>query len=224
MQEAVSSVEKNVSSNVNKAWAEVSNKVSETVSNKVSETVSHKVSESVNESVQNKIKSSWSAVVGDNPTATVTHSPEETQKWIEHHSRKFAREIRREEIRAESRLNNLIIYGAPEDNKLNGKEKHENDKKMVDELLQTLEVDHKPENLYRIGDHRDNKDEEKDGKKQRILKVVFKSNEAVKNIMEMANKLAHAPENLKRLSLEYDMSFEERQILKKKLDEAREKN
>ena len=215
MQEAVSSVEKNVSSNVDKAWAEVSSKVSETVSNKVSETVSHKVSESVNESVENKIKSLWSAVVGDNPTATVTHSPEETQKWIEHHSRKFVREIRREKIRAESRLNNLIIYGAPEDNKLNGKENHENDKKMVDELLRTLEVDHKPENLYRIGDHRDSKDEDKDkkdGKKQRILKVVFKSNEAVTNIMERANKLAHAPENLKRLSLEYDMSLEERQI------------
>ncbi len=212
--------------------AQVGTKVSEIVANTMSSNVTKalsEVSDKVSETVGQQIKSTWSSVVGDNPTANVTHSPEETKAWITKHSRKMVREIKREEKAAETRLSNLVIYGAPEDKDASSERKRKNDKTLVDNLMNELGLNYSPEDMYRMGKHPEdgNKEQTPENQKKnqgRILKVVFKSNDVVQTILDHARKLAHAPEELKALSLDYDMSSEEREILKSKLNESRGKN
>ena len=71
------------------------------------------------------------------------------------------------------------------------------------------------------GSHKVNKEKNHSG---RILKVIFKTGGAIFSVMENARKLKDAADDLKCLSLEYDMSDDERDILKKKLKEARNMN
>ena len=71
------------------------------------------------------------------------------------------------------------------------------------------------------GSHEVNKEKDHSG---RILKVIFETGDAISSIMKNARKLKDAKDDLKCLSLEYDMSDDERDILKKKLKEARDMN
>ena len=71
------------------------------------------------------------------------------------------------------------------------------------------------------GSHKVNKEKNHSG---RILKVIFETGGAISSVMENARKLKDAADELKCLSLEYDMSDDEQDILKKKLKEACDMN
>ena len=199
--------------------------------------------EKTNENVS-EIKVMYSKAVGDNPNAKVTYSPEQTRDWITQTSKKVAREIKIEEKQNESRLNNIIILGAPEKENPDHANRKNGEKAFVEELLATLEINEVPEKMFRLGSYSkkgsttneaNNKPEQSDSENNsnqsnskssvgRPIKVVFKSQEVVDKIMENATKLASAPPHLKGLSIGYDMSTDERKVLKKKLSEAHEKN
>lgn len=192
--------------------------------------------ESVSSEINNKvteIKSMYSAAVGDNPNATVTYSPEQTQEWITKTSKKVAREIKLEEKKSESRQNNIVILGAQEKDIPDRTQRNTEDKALLEELFAKLEITDVPEKFHRVGAY-SNKNEQSQnnegspsGSKQtagRPIKVTFKSPEIVKLIMDNANKLASAPQHLKNLSIGYDLSVEERKVLKDKLNEAKDKN
>ena len=109
------------------------------------ETVSKEINSKVTE-----MKNLHSAAVGDNPNATVTYTPEQTQEWITKTSRKMAREIKIEEKRSESRLNNIMILGAPEKDIPDRAERSNVDKALVEELLTKLEIAEVPEKSRRV--------------------------------------------------------------------------
>ena len=113
-----------------------------------------------------------------------------------------------------------MIFGAPEADNEKKEDRQQKDKDLVKKLLNEIGVKHVPETIYRVGQpgsHKVNKEKDHNG---RILKVIFKTGDAISSIMENARKLKDAEDDLKCLSLEYDMSDDERDILKKKLKEA----
>ena len=57
----------------------------------------------------------------------------------------------------------------------------------------------------------------------RPIKVEMDTIEAQNVVMDNLKKLADAPEHLKNLSISYDMTVEERSIVKEKVVEARTK-
>ena len=203
----------------------VTTSVETAVNNNVSVCVS-KAIDSVGDKVEKSVETSWARCVGDGKNAVITNSPEETKKYIEVHSKKVAREIKREETRAESRLKNLVIFGAPEIENEKKEDRQKKDLDLVQKLLKEIGVDpkHVPETIYRVGQpgsHKVNKEKNHSG---RILKVIFESGDAISSVMANARNLKDAADDLKCLSLEYDMSDDERDILKKKLKEARDLN
>ena len=193
--------------------------IASSVSTSVETVVNKNVSEamnSVSDKVGKSVETSWARCVGDNKNAVVTTSPEETQKYMTVYSKRVAREIKKEETRSESRLKNLVIFGAPEADNEKKEDRQQKDKDLVKKLLNEIGVKHVPETIYRVGQpgsHKVNKEKDHNG---RILKVIFKTGDAISSIMENARKLKDAEDDLKCLSLEYDMSDDERDILKKK--------
>ena len=63
----------------------------------------------------------------------------------------MAREIKIEEKRSESRLNNIVILGAPEKDNPDQAERNKVDQALVEELLKALEIKEAPEKSYRVG-------------------------------------------------------------------------
>ena len=124
-------------------------------------------------------------------------------------------------------MNNIIILGAPEKDNPDRAERNKVDQALAEELLKTLEIKEAPEKSYRVGAYSKKKSQENassndaksNGSEQtgRPLKVTFKSPDTVKFIMENATKLASAPQHLKYLSVGYDISVDERKLLKKQI-------
>ena len=117
-----------------------------------------------------------------------------------------------------------MIFGAPEVENEKKEDRQQKDKDLVQKLLNEIGVTHDPETIYRVGipgSHKVNTTKNHSG---RILKVVFESGDAITSVMSNARKLKDAADDLKCLSLEYDMSDDERDILRKKLKEARDLN
>ena len=208
---------------IKQTQGDIANSVSTCVETAVTSNVS-KAMDNVSDKVGKTVETSWARCVGDGKHAVVTNSPEETQKFITVHSKRVAREIKKEETRSESRLKNLVIFGAPEVENEKKEDRQQKDKDLVQKLLNEIGVTHDPETIYRVGlpgSHKVNTDRNHSG---RILKVVFKSGDAITSVMSNARKLKDAADDLKCLSLEYDMSDDERDILRNKLKEARDLN
>ena len=215
---------------IKQTQGDIANSVSTSVETAVNSEVSKaldNVVDNVSDKVGKSVETSWARCVGDGKNAIITNSREETtQKYIDVHSKKVAREIKREETRSESRLKNLVIFGAPEVENDKKEDRQKKDRDLVQKLLKEIGVDpiHVPQTIYRVGQpgsHKVNKEKNHSG---RILKVIFESGGAISSVMENAKKLKDAEDELKCLSLEYDMSDDERDILKKKLKEARDMN
>ena len=116
----------------------------------------------------------------------------------------------------EKRLNSVILYRAPESGADNA-ERHEKDKKMVHDLLKEIEVRAEPTKIYRLGEL----DPEKADDKSRPLKVEFENHEIQDRVIKSAHKLKDAPDNLKKISVSYDMSREQRKQAKTLHEEAK---
>ena len=116
------------------------------------------------------------------------------------------------------RAMNIIIHGVNEvasgEGELDGKEY---DKKYVDDLMQKLGVNHKPESIVRLG-------KTNDSKKSRPLKVRFQTEEEKERVMSHLSNLKNAEHRFSRISITHDYTIEERQEIKRYVEEAKHKN
>ena len=128
-------------------------------------------------------------------------------------------EVNREQTMNEQRKNNVIIYRAPESKSNDMKVRQEDDKKLVDELLDQIEIQRAPAKIYRLGTY----DADKQNNGSRPIKLEFEDVDIQTRVMTNAKKLKDAPEKLKGISLSYDMSKEQRAESKNLHEEAKEK-
>ena len=126
-----------------------------------------------------------------------------------------------DDLKREERLNNIIIYRVPESQEKNSDTRKAKEKELVDKLLEKIEVAASPEKIVRLGKYREPKDGEALG--SRPLKVTFADHQTQQEVMQNLSKLKDASQELKSLSVCYDMSESEREILKEHLRRAKEK-
>ena len=117
----------------------------------------------------------------------------------------------------ETRKNNIIIYRAPESKKDKAEDKKKDDEDFVKGLLSCLDVNAKQTKLFRIGNRDDKNDD-----KNRPIKVVFKNDKIVSDIMSKAKNLRQADDKYKQVSISYDMNKEQQEVSRKLVNEAKE--
>ena len=83
-------------------------------------------------------------------------------------------------------------------------------------------MDTKPISVTRLGWYQIPKEGEKAG--SRPIKVHFESQEVQQRVIKGAQNLQNAPENLRKISICYDMTEEERKKSKDMLEEAKIKS
>jgi hypothetical protein len=120
-----------------------------------------------------------------------------------------------EEKDRESRLNNVIIYRAPECTSAEDRVKH--DKAFCLGLFKdTLEVDMKEEDMktvFRLGKREDNT--------CRPILVQFRDRSTKNHVMESLFKLRNASDKYKNISVSHDMTKNEREECKKLIEEGK---
>ena len=124
-----------------------------------------------------------------------------------------------EHKRDETRLNNVIIHKAVEPKEASQEARQKNDQSLVKELLDHIGVEHKPVKVFRLGKY-----DEEQTNKSRPLKVVFDTSVAQDEIMGKVYKLAQAPDNIKNVSVNYDMNKDERDECSRLVKDAKNKS
>ena len=116
------------------------------------------------------------------------------------------------------RAMNIIIHGVNEvesgEGELSGKE---SDKQYVNELMQKLGVNHKPESVARLG-------KTNESKKSRPLKVCFQTEEEKERVLSHLSNLKNVEHRFSKISITHDYTIEERQEIKRYVEEAKHKN
>ena len=150
-----------------------------------------------------------------------TTAKSDAEAWNEVVNEKVRKEMKRlalqNQVAATSdnkRANNIIIYRAKEDNDL--VQGRINDKKLVDSLLKQCGVEAGEsvvKEQKRLGAKEENRD--------RPILVVFKSLDHKKELYSNIRNLKDANDSLKSLSIDHDMSREEREVTKKLVAEAK---
>ena len=134
--------------------------------------------------------------------------------------KEVATELNKEDQNRENRLKNVIIYRAPEPHDPSAKNRAEHDTKLINELLETIDIDAKPIKIIRLGKYKQPNEGEKS---TRPIKLTFDSHTTQQDILKNATKLQEAEEHLKQLSIRYDLSEDERNAIKELVEEAKEK-
>ena len=125
-------------------------------------------------------------------------------------------EHNKEQSDCDDRLTNVIMYQIPEQNEADKTARAEKDNQIVTDLLGAIDVNAKPCNIVRL----DKYDQSKDGSWP--IKVCFENQATQKSVMDNVKKLQHAPENLKHISVCYDLTEVERITQRNLVQEARE--
>ena len=87
-------------------------------------------------------------------------------------------------------------------------------------MLKAIEVNVKPAKIFRLGKY---KERDQEGSSPRPLKVIFENHFAQQEVSNSANTLQNAKDQLKQLSVGYDLSESERNTIKLLVQEAKEK-
>ena len=109
---------------------------------------------------------------------------------------------------------NVIIHGVNESTE---EDKHTNDKEYVKELLENVGLNVDPESIVRLGKNID-------PNKCRPIKIKFKSPDEKDNMMSRLSNLKKAEDKFRKISITDDCTIEERQEIKKFVDEAKTRN
>ena len=112
------------------------------------------------------------------------------------------------------RATNVIIHGVKEDSENITK----SDEKYVKELMTVLGVDNYPESVVRLGNV------DSDRKRSRPLRLAFRNEDEKNSIMKRLSNLKKAEEQFNKISITDDYTLEERQEIKKYVEEAQKKN
>ena len=127
-------------------------------------------------------------------------SEERNKQLVQEHERK-------------RRAVNIIIHGVPEENV----ENKDKDNSYVKDLMYNLGVTAKPESIVRLG-RRD------EANKSRPIKIRFKNEKEKSNVMTRLSNLKKAEEKFRRISITDDFTIEERQEIRRFVEEAKQKN
>ena len=188
------------------------------------------VTQSVEKSVSKNMTKAWSEAltgdlisddafpsVNDPQSRNAPVKPKITLKTV---LKEAATEQKKEDLDREKRLKNIIIYRAPELHDESGQARSKHDDDIVNKLLETLNVNHKPTHTTRIGKF--TKPKEGETVRCRPLRLTFENHNIQQEVLKNATKLKEAEDQLKQLSITYDLSEEERNTIKTLVEEARE--
>ena len=213
----VDNLEKSIDTKIEQVIKRVMN---ECVKNTVEDTVKENVTKSVTESVSDNMSKLWvdaAAFPALDSEETKNAPVKPKQHPIATVVKKAITEQKEDEKKKEERLRNIIIHRAPESpDGTEHEERKIHERMLVNELLDQIEVTDKPEKIMRLGTYKK--------EQSRPLKVMFESHAAQQNVMSNLIKLRNASDNLKKLSITYDMSEEEREHLKQIVRVAKEKS
>ena len=131
-----------------------------------------------------------------------------------------ATEQKKEYLDRDNRLKNIVIHRAPELQNPSAKERADHDEVLVNDMLKAIEVNVKPAKSFRLGKY---KETDQEGSSPRPLKVIFENHFAQQEVINNANKLQNAKDQLKQLSVGYNLSESERNTIKSLVQEAKEK-
>ena len=183
----------------------------------------------MNETVSKSVSNAWSkTVIGEDDEFPGLNDPEsinapkKPKVTLVSAVKQAVNEKSEEDLRRQSRLTNVILYRIPERNEAAGEERKQKDRDTVEEMLETIGVDTKPISVTRLGRYQTPKEGEKVG--SRPLKVHFESQEVQQRVINGARNLQNAPENLRKISICYDMTEEERKKSKDMLEQAKIKS
>ena len=127
---------------------------------------------------------------------------------------------KKEDKSREDRECNVIVYNVKESSEPSPGIRKVEDERFFEKLcVEALKIHQKLEtkNLIRLG-----KKSEDQGK-SRPLKIIMQSKEDKNLVMSNLTKLKDADDMFKRISVTHDMTLEERDLVKKKVQEAKEK-
>ena len=177
--------------------------------------------ESVCQSLQEKVKEANKTIV-DIPTKMnesfkhaltknlpATNIPDFKQVLSDERNSQLVQE--REKKR---RATNIIIHGVHEA----AENKSQQDKQYVKDLLSTLGVECTLESIVRLGS------EDLNNQKKRPLKIRFQCEEDKRDVMSRLSNLKKAEDRFKKISITDDYTMEERQEIRRFVDEAKKKN
>ena len=132
--------------------------------------------------------------------------------------RQIMRETKNEELvqqrQREARAQNIVIHGFPEENDTQ-EGNIEADTNTIKELLKIIEVEATPVSIVRLGKRTESK--------RRPIKIRMSTLNERELMMSSLGKLKVAPEKFKKISITEDYTIEERQVIKNKVEEARNK-
>ena len=187
----------------------------EGIEDRIDETITRKLAENnVNLDLKMKhVTESYAETLKQNLLQTNNEKPEPSNL------RDIIREQKNEELvqeqEREARAANIIIHGLTEaPDTLGGKEV---DSEVIMEFLKTIEINSVPVSVSRIGGKRPVSD------KPRPLKIRMKNQGDKESVMSNLNKLKEAPENMRKISVTDDYTNEEREEIRKKVNEAKNK-
>ena len=193
--------------------------------------IHQQVTETVEKSVSQNVTKMWSdTLFGD----TVQHdetfpdvndprskdAPIKPKMTLKKVIKEVATEQKKEDLDRENRLKNVIIHRAPETHNPSAKARADQDANLVNNLLKSIEVETKPAKIFRLGKYKEPNQGESFS---RPLKVIFESQSVQQEVLNNANKLQNADDQLKQLSIGYDMTETERNTIKSLVEEAKEK-
>ena len=172
-----------------------------------------KIEEKLNQAMSGNMSFADKVMNADPPGETY-HAPKETTDF-----RTIMKVARNEELAEESekkqRACNIIIHGVKEDSSLNKEEASANAREFVTQLIGTLGLSTAYKNCLRIGKF--------DPSKKRPIKVVLNSEAGKNNIMENLKALK-GQESFRGISLTYECTVTERQLIKEYSEKAKENN
>ena len=180
----------------------------ENVKELVEKTITDSAEETIKEIVENKL--------AENDAAASAHVAEEKVKvvvssMIDKHST--------DQQDKDGRKLNALIYHVSESDKEEPERRKEDDLKFIADLKVELGVEESEiSNIVRLGKRSD------DITKPRPMKVMFDSEKSKKGFMCKLGNLANAQDNFKKISVSHDMTKEEREQNKKKVQEAKNLN
>ena len=197
----------------------------EGIEERIDETINRKLAEN-NVNIEQKMKQ-----VSDSYAETLKHSAEITENCKSFKEsllnnmptnsaapidfKRIIRETENEKLvqdkERESRARNIIIHGIPEQPDTEAT----TDTGSVKELFTAIEVDINPKTISRVGT--------KKAEGSRPLKVILETVNDKNLVMNNLPKLKNAPVKLKSLSITDDYTLEERQEIRAKVAEAKEK-
>ena len=186
-------------------------------------TMTKSVETSVESSVNKNVSKAWAETITGNDDfpalddPQVRNAPIKPKVTLRNAVKEAVIEQKKDDLKRDSRLCNIIIYRATECEENSAQARAENEKKHIKTLLEAIEVEAEPTKITRLGKY------DKTAESPRPIKVEFDCQQTQQKVMKNLPKLRDAPDHLNKLSVCYDLSEEERKQTKEMVELAKKK-